>query len=240
MYDNIFISTPLRPVGVRDVAYGQLRHAIITNRLAPGARLLEERLARELGVSRTPLREALKVLESEGFVERLMSGGYQVAAMSEHELDNLYSIRTELEGLAARRAAQHADADTCDRIEEWNEHMRSHWLRRRHDEALQAGRAFHAAIHQAAHNENLAVLLQRLGNQISRYRYYSIVHRVLEAYEDHRAFVGALRERDAERAEALLRTHIAVEHHLVLQKMRERLGAVEQAPAAGGDAPREG
>jgi DNA-binding GntR family transcriptional regulator len=231
MYDNIFTGKPLRPIGARDVAYEQLRHAIITNRLAAGARLYEERLARELGVSRTPLREALKVLESEGFAERLISGGYQVAALSEHELDNLYSIRIELEGLAARRAAQHADGEACDAIEEWNEHMRSHWLRRRHDDALQAGRSFHAAIHTLARNENLAMLLQRLGDQISRYRYYSIVYRVLEAYEDHRAIVAALRAHDATRAEALLRTHVAVEHQLVLQKMRERT-ASDDAPAA--------
>ncbi len=167
------------------------------------------------------MHEALNVLESEGLAERLISGGYQVAALPEHELDNRYSIRIELEGLAARRAAQHADGEACDAIGEWNEPMRSHWLRRRHDDALQAGRSFHAAIHTLACNENLAMLLQRLGDQISRYRSYSIVCRVLKAYEDHRAIIAALRAHDATRAEARLHTHVAVEHQLVLQTTRQ-------------------
>jgi DNA-binding GntR family transcriptional regulator len=112
-----------------------------------------------------------------------------------------------------------------DASEEANEQMKSYWLKQRNDEALQAGRAFHAAIYRASQNENLAVLLQRLGDQIARYRYYSIVHRVPEAYEDHKLILAALRAQDGERAEAVSRAHVEVEHQLVLSKMRERLGS---------------
>jgi DNA-binding GntR family transcriptional regulator len=222
VYKNIFGNTPLQPVKMRDVAHEILRQAIIMNKLPAGERLLEEHLARELNVSRTPLREALKVLESEGLVQRLPSGGYQVAPLSDRELDNLYSIRLVLEGLAARRAAQHATVDEIDAIEQWNDQMKSHWHKQRIDESLQAGRSFHAAIYQASQNENLALMLTRLGDQIARYRYYSIVYRVPEAYEDHTAIIAALRSHDAERAEALSRSHVEVEHQLVLSKMRER------------------
>jgi DNA-binding GntR family transcriptional regulator len=223
MYENVFAKPQRQPVKMRDVAYDILRQAIITNRLAPGARLLEEHLARELNVSRTPLREALKVLESDGFVQRLLSGGYQVAPLSDRELDNLYSIRLVLEGLAARQAAQHATPEVLDALEEWNEQMKSYWLKQRNDEALQAGRAFHAEIYRASQNENLAVLLQRLGDQIARYRYYSIIHRVPEAYEDHTAIAVAIRNRDPDQSEALSRAHVELEHRLVLAKMRERI-----------------
>ena len=223
MYENVFAKPQMQPVKMRDVAYDILRQAIISNKLAPGVRLLEEHIARELNVSRTPLREALKVLENEGFVQRLLSGGYQVAALSDTELDNLYSIRLVLEGLAARKAAEHVTPEALDAIEEWNEQMKSYWLKQRNEEALQAGRSFHAEIYRASQNENLALLLQRLGDQIARYRYYSIVHRVPEAHEDHSAIVAALRARDPDRAEALSRAHVEVEHRLVLSKMRERL-----------------
>lgn len=233
MYENIFAKSQLQPVKMRDVAYDLLRQAIITNRLAPGARLLEEHLARELNVSRTPLREALKVLENEGFVQRLLSGGYQVAPLSDKELDNLYSIRLVLEGLAARNAAQHIGAETLEALESSNDQMKSYWLKQRNEEALQSGRAFHAAIYRASQNENLAVLLLRLSDQIARYRYYSIVHRVPEAHEDHSAILAALRAHDPEQAETLSRAHVEVEHRLVLSKMRERLeGDASARPAA--------
>ena len=235
MYENIFAKSQLQPVKMRDVAYDILRQAIISNKLAPGVRLLEEHLARELNVSRTPLREALKVLENEGFVQRLLSGGYQVASLSDKELDNLYSIRLALEGLAARQAAERVTQETLDMIEEWNDQMKSYWLKQRNEEALQAGRSFHAEIYRASQNENLAILLQRLGDQIARYRYYSIIHRVPEAHEDHSAILAALRAHDPDRAEALSRAHVEVEHRLVLSKMRERLEGDDSArPAVPG------
>lgn len=227
MYENIFAKASLQPVKMRDVAYDMLRQAIITNKLAPGARLLEEHLARELNVSRTPLREALKVLESEGFVQRLPSGGYQVAPLSDRELDNLYSIRLVLEGLAARQAAAHISPEELDSVEEANEQMRSYWLKQRIDAALEAGRAFHAGIYRASQNDNLAILLQRLSDQIARYRYYSIVYRVPDAYTDHAAILGALRAHDADQAEARSRAHVEEERRLVLSKMRERVAATE-------------
>lgn len=232
MYENIFAKSQLQPVKMRDVAYDLLRQAIITNKLAPGSRLLEEHLARELNVSRTPLREALKVLENQGFVQRLLSGGYQVAPLSVKELDNLYGIRLVLEGLAARLAAQSIAAEALDELEEANDQMKSYWLKQRNEEALQAGRAFHAAIYRASQNENLAVLLLRLSDQIARYRYYSIVHRVPEAHEDHRAILAALRAHDPQRAEALSQAHVEVERRLVLSKLRERLDDAERAATA--------
>jgi DNA-binding GntR family transcriptional regulator len=223
MYENIFAKTQMQPVKMRDVAYDILRQAIISNKLAPGVRLLEEHLAREMNVSRTPLREALKALENDGFVQRLLNGGYQVASLSDKELDNLYSIRLALEGLAARQAAKHVTPDVLDAIEEWNDQMKNHWMKQRNEEALQAGRSFHAEIYRASQNENLAILLQRLGDQIARYRYYSIIHRVPEAHADHSAIVAALRARDPDQAETLSRAHVEVEHRMVLSKMRERL-----------------
>ena len=223
MYKDIFTSSQMQPIKMRDVAHDILRRAIITSKLPPGERLLEEHLARELNLSRTPLREALKVLENEGFVLRLPSGGYQVSPLSDRELDNLYSIRLALEGLAARGAAEHITPAAIDAIEQYNEQMKSHWLKQRTDEALEAGRSFHAEIYRASHNENLAVILQRLGDQIARYRYYSILYRVPEAYEDHNAIVAALQDHDPDRAERLSRTHVEVEHQLVLSKMRERI-----------------
>ena len=221
LYKNVFANVQMQPVKMRDVAYDVVRQAIISNKLAPQERLLEEHLARELNVSRTPLREALKVLENEGFVQRLPSGGYQVAPLSDKELDNLYAIRLPLEGLAARNAAEHSTPELIEVIEQWNEQMKGQWLKGRTDEALGAGRSFHAAIYGASQNENLAVLLQRLGDQIARYRYYSIIYRVPEAYEDHTAIIAAIRDHDADTAEALSRAHVAVEHQLVLSKMRE-------------------
>lgn len=105
-------------------------------------------------------------------------------------------------------------------------------LKQRNEEALQAGRSFHAEIYRASQNENLTVLLLRLGDQIARYRYYSIVHRVPEAHEDHSAILAALRAHDLDTAEALSRAHVEAEHRLVLSKMRGRLMATAAARSA--------
>lgn len=223
MYKNVFVGAQLQPVKMRDVAYDIVRRAIITNRLAAGERLFEEHLARELQVSRTPLREALKVLESEGFVQRIPSGGYQVAPLSYRELDDFYSVRLTLEALATRQAATQGSSAQLAAAEQWNEQMKQHWLAQRIDEAIQAGRAFHAELAQASANAYLARLLQRLGDQIARYRYYSIIYRVPEAYDDHNAILAAIRAGDADHADALARAHVQAEQHLVLSKLRERM-----------------
>ena len=95
-----------------------IREAIIDGRLAPGQRLKEEELARELGISRTPVREALVILEGEGLVESVPKRGASVRAYAADDLDDMYQLRALLEGYAARRAATRISAEDVGRLEE--------------------------------------------------------------------------------------------------------------------------
>src|ERR687884_94343 len=102
-----------------------IREAIVDGRLAPGARLKEEELARELGISRTPIREALLILQAEGLVDAAPNRGATVRAHTAQDLDDLYQLRALLEGFAARRAAARLTAEqleelwaSCDRFDD--------------------------------------------------------------------------------------------------------------------------
>src|SRR5918994_7649165 len=95
-----------------------IREAIIDGRLAPGQRLKEEELARELGMSRTPVREALLMLQSEGLVESIPRRGATVRSYAVGDLDDVYQLRALLEGYAARRAAGRISADDVVRLEQ--------------------------------------------------------------------------------------------------------------------------
>lgn len=220
MPENPFTDVELRTVAIRDIAYQALKKAILSHKLPPGQRLLEEQLTRQLNISRTPLREALQALEREGFVVRLPAGGVQVPLLSTAELRNLYAIRRELEGLAAREAARSGDTAGCDEAREANDEMLDNWQKGRMDEAYESGRAFHRAIYNTSGNPKLSEVLTNLLEQIARYRYISVVHRMQEAHSDHAALLEAIRAGDGEGACVLARDHVKAECELVLSRLQ--------------------
>ncbi len=132
-----------------------IRRAIIDGRLAPGRRLKEEELARELGISRTPVREALLMLESEGLVELIPKRGASVRAYAVDDLDDMYQLRALLEGYAARRAATRISPEDVARLEE--SCARFDRLRAEDDllELVKENLFFHNVILEAAGSERL-------------------------------------------------------------------------------------
>ena len=188
-----------------DVAYDEIRAAILGGDLLPGTALNQEQLADELGVSTTPLREALRRLESEGFVKMPPHRDAIVAPLDADELLALYEVREALDSLAASLAAKRYDEADAEAMAEAAGRLGSSG-----DDPVLANRALHASIYRASHNPVLIAELDSLWDRSDRYR---IAIRGIalqpEVVESHRALVATVLSHDAEGAAAKMRVHIS-------------------------------
>jgi DNA-binding GntR family transcriptional regulator len=196
-----------------DKALEKIEAAIMKGDLAPGVRISEVLLAKTFGISRGPLREAIRRLEGRGLLERIPHVGARVVTLSVEDLVQVFEVREVLEGMACRLAAERMSDAEIDAVEGVLE-------RHGHDEALRAGEAyyqqpgdydFHYRIAQGAKNRRIVDLLcGELYHLIRIYRYRSgaVPGRARQAFDEHRRILDALRARDRELAETLMREHI--------------------------------
>lgn len=187
-----------------------IREAIIDGRLPPGQRLKEEELARELGISRTPVREALLLLESEGLVESIPRRGATVRSYAVSDLDDVYQLRALLEGHAARRAAARISPDDVARLEKSCD--RFDRLRAEDDllDLVKENLLFHSVVHEAAASDRLAALIRKVIEIPLVYKsfyWYSPEQKVISQHY-HRQLTRALKLGDGERAELIMKEHV--------------------------------
>lgn len=192
-----------------EFVYRTLREAIIRGVLPEGQRVQDRLLALELGVSRTPVREALQRLESEGFLRNVPRLGLIVAEITPQDIEDIYMIRITLEGVAARLAAQRASGADIEMLKALNGQVADATRRRDVQRLTNLNQQFHEAIHRAARNAPLAELLNRLHYSVQRFKQstLSIPERARDAHTEHVQLVEAIENRDAGRAEALARAH---------------------------------
>lgn len=188
--------------------YTELRQRIVDGRLAVGQRLREEELASALGVSRTPVREAIKRLESDGFVMSSSSRGIVVTSLTSAEAVELYAVRETLEGAAARFAAQHASSAEIHLLEGMLKIQRE--IGSNPDDHAKLNRQFHQAIYSMAHNRYLLDVLLKVQDHILLLpkTTYSAVGRIQTALSEHALIVEAIKGRLPEAAEEAARRHI--------------------------------
>lgn len=202
------------------VVYGVLRDRIIRHELAPGIRLNETELATSLSVSRTPLREALRMLLAEGLVTQLPTGGMVVAPLDAEDMRELYVVRAALEGVVAREAcARLTDTELADldAIIDQMERLLDYPA-----EMLRLGQQFHAILLAASGNRRCDQLLRQLRGHLNRYQTVTSLNqsRRHEAYAEHRAILDALRARDADAAETRMRAHVITAYNQGLTSHR--------------------
>ncbi len=195
---------------VRDLIYASLQTAISRGNLAPGQMLSEEQLSSSLNVSRTPLREALQRLTTEGLIERADNGRINVKNVSLREATQLYAVRSVLEQLSAREACLNMTSEGLRRLEGAFGQM----LTDEHDpnrDVADSGGSFHEIMHQIADNPINLRLLQNLQVLLSRYRYLSTgrAKRTHGAVEEHETILRALAAGNADAAAEAMRIHIA-------------------------------
>ncbi|WP_052890409.1 GntR family transcriptional regulator [Thermogemmatispora carboxidivorans] len=183
--------------------------AIVKGQYRPGERIVESRVAQELGVSQGPVREALRDLELLGFVVSSPYRGTQVRKVSRRDLLELYPIRAALEGVAARAAAMRIDKATLRQLEELLAEMRDAAVRNELHAQTAANIAFHRLIVQAAGNRLLLQYWDSMQLYTTTFVTVAIAQRTpQELAERHQVIIEALRDRDPERAEQVMRRHI--------------------------------
>ncbi|MDB5363268.1 MAG: transcriptional regulator [Rhodospirillales bacterium] len=193
------------PLG--EAVFRSLRQALQAGRYRPGDRLREEEIARELKVSRTPVREAFGRLQAKGFVEPGGAKGLIVRRLDMAEILELYAMREILEGAAARLAAQHASPPEIDALADLEAAFEQ---ARGPAEMARLNRLFHRGIVRAARNRYLQNALEELQDSIALLGIttYSVAGRPPTAGREHGGILAAIAARDAAQAEALARTHI--------------------------------
>lgn len=220
----------LRPL--RELVFEALREAIVNGTLAPGERLMEVQLAEELGVSRTPVREAIRRLELEGYVVMVPRKGAYVASMSAKDVADVFEIRAALEGLAAELAAERITEEELEELE-----RKLHYVALRVEQGdlerlVEADTEFHDLLYRASRNQRLVQILGNLREQIQRFRAASLATpgRMQETLEEHKKIVEAVAERNGALARRLAEEHIENAENRMLQFLtgkKEPQGAAE-------------
>jgi len=191
-----------------DAIYSVLRECIIEGILPPGHRLQPGELSQSMNVSRTPVREALRRLEAEEFLMPQSRKGLIVRELSGKELTEIFQIREELEGLAARLAAQNITEFELASLEKIVEEM---GVRLREDPShlRELTGEFHFQVARASHNSHLFQMIKELQERVRRFENstLSLPGRAEEAIKEHRSLVKALEKRDTEEAESIVRTY---------------------------------
>ncbi|MBO4948199.1 MAG: GntR family transcriptional regulator [Peptococcaceae bacterium] len=213
---------------LRDVVFETLRDAIIKQVLKPGERLMEIQLADEMGVSRTPVREAIRKLELEGLVVMVPRKGAYVAGVSMKDIHEVYEVRAALEMLAVSLAAERITDEELDALErqvlresEAEANADEHSL----DNIIYIDSSFHDIIYQAAHNQRLVQFVNILQEQLQRFRAASLSRpgRSKTALEEHKQIVEALAERNGELAAKLAKEHIDNAESAMISGMEESI-----------------
>jgi DNA-binding GntR family transcriptional regulator len=218
---NLLDGRVLAPQSASAAAGEIIREAIIDGRLPPGRRLKEEELARELGMSRTPVREALLTLESEGLVESIPRRGATVRSYAIGDLDDVYQLRALLEGYAARRAAARISPDDVARLEESCDRFER--LRAEDDllDLVKENLRFHNVIHEVAASDRLATLIRKVIEIPLVYKsfYWYSPEQKLISQHYHRQLTRSLRLGDGERAELIMKEHVLEARDFLLAQL---------------------
>ncbi len=211
--------------------FENLRQAIIRGEVSPGNRLVESRVADALGISRTPVREAIHKLEREGLLRRLPRGGFSVLSLTREEVEEAFGIRSVLESYAARLATIKHRAEElnplAEKISEYQFCMDNKKL-----QALpEINTAFHDLLYALSQSPKLIRMINDLKDQIYRFRriLLNVEEMAKVSNEDHCRMLKAMKKRDADRVEKLVREHIMRGQRVVLKELENRNGEFKEA-----------
>ena len=213
------------PAGILE----RLRDLILTGEYGPDERLVEEQLAERLGVSRTPVRQALTMLEAEGLVEIAPHRGATVCSFSIEDVWDIYDLRAVMEGHAARRAAGRIEGGELSRLRELTGEMEGLLAGRfdDHEEEIRTlvglNQEFHGIIVEASRNRRLQRLINRtveIPLMFKAFFWYTPHERVISNHY-HRQILEALEKGDADRAEIIMREHVYEGRDFVIGALKE-------------------
>jgi DNA-binding GntR family transcriptional regulator len=192
-------------------AANRIRELIEHGGLVAGEKISEKRLCEKFGISRTPLREALKVLTSEGLVEILPNRGARVSLLTLSDVEHTYDVMGALEGLAGETACRHLTDEELAHVCDLHEQMLGHYRRQELQAYFEANQQIHECILQASRNAILLEMYNNLSQRIKRIRYTMEMHEAFwrKAMNEHEEMIEALRDRDGKRLGDILRGHLS-------------------------------
>jgi len=211
-------------ISVREKTYDYLKSNILSGRFVPGERLAEEHLAEELRISRTPVREALHKLEQEGLIEPLESRGFCVPHDSPEEIEDLFDIRTVLEGYTLKIICERITDEQIEKLQEMIDKAEDALRRKRIDEVFQWNTQFHDTLHSlVADKRRFHSLIVNMRKYVLRYRKDTLQNLGAgkRAIDGHRQILLSLKLKDPELCERVMRIHIRQSKEDALQTNRE-------------------
>ena len=209
MTDNLTLNMDAY-LPLRDVVFNTLREAILKGELQPGERLMELQLASKLGVSRTPIREAIRMLEQEGLAVTMPRKGAEVARMTLKDMEDVLEIREALDELAAQIACERITAEQMQMLKntknEFEKILETGEVKKIADVDVR----FHDIIYEATDNARLVALLSNMREQLFRYRveYLKTPENYPALISEHNAIVEALEERDKAKVTEAMHEHV--------------------------------
>lgn len=209
---------------LRDVVFRTLRQSILTGELKPGERLMEIHLADKLGVSRTPIREAIRMLELEGLVTMIPRRGAEVAQITEKNLREVLEVRSALDALAVELACERITKAELEELRIACEHFAEETKRRDANRVAQADVALHDIILAASRNEKLVQMIGNVSQQMYRYRleYVKDEAHYEALIQEHQKIYEAICRRDREGGAKAIRVHIDNQEKAVIRMITER------------------
>lgn len=210
---------------LRDAVFITLRDAILKSVLLPGQHLMEMQLAVQLGVSRTPVREAIRKLEIEGLVVMVPRKGARVAAISEKSLSDVLEVRRALEELSVTLACERMTSDQLTQLKSVNEHFRKIIMKEDVVQIAQVDEQFHDIIYQSTHNDRLLGIVHKLQNQMYRYRVEHIKNSAgrKNLPDEHARIIEAIEKRDKQAASEAMNEHIRLQEKCVMSIIHEQV-----------------
>lgn len=198
-----------KTISIAEQIFEQLERDILSGNYARGELLTETKLSEKLGVSRTPIREALRRLDQEHIIKMTTKGAF-VLGITKQDIDDIYEIRSRIEGLAAKLAAQRATEEQLAELKNTVELQEFYTLKQDADNIKNMDSAFHRLMYKMSGSTPLYDTLEPLHKRIIKYRKASISSgtRAHESMEEHKAIYEAIAAHDGERAEKLVNEHV--------------------------------
>jgi DNA-binding GntR family transcriptional regulator len=209
---------------LREVVCETLRDAVRRGILQPGERLMEIQLAEDLGVSRTPVREAIRKLEMEGYVIMMPRRGTYVADLSIRDINEVFEIRTSLESLASGLAAERINEDELEKLQRLLVEIGAYIKSGDMDSIVRTDTEFHDLLYQASRNSRLVGIISNLREQLTRFRTTSMSFpgRLKATLEEHRKIVEAIAQGDEKAARKAAEHHMEKSEQTLLASMKAK------------------
>jgi DNA-binding GntR family transcriptional regulator len=208
---------------LREVIFNTLRQAIITGELKPGERLMEVQLANSMGVSRTPVREAIRKLELEGLVDMLPRKGASVANLSAKNIMDVLEVRASLDGLATELASERITDEELKELSHIQSQFMSFVEKNNLQGLIKKDVEFHEAIYRASRNDKLIQIVSNLREQVLRFRiiYIKDLDSNADIVREHAEIIKALTDRNSKLSFVTARNHIRNQEEAIIAAVKK-------------------